>query len=71
MCLHTSIQTTQKRLHDSPLIWPRHEQTEPLARGTRRSSVAVDVNVCGARDLVVDDVVDGRDIQPTRSDVCR
>lgn len=67
--VHTALETTKQRPDDLAFIRCAHEHTETTAHRTRRSSIAVNVYICGARDLVVYDMVNSRDIKTTSCDV--
>lgn len=71
--IERKTRTPSKALHeradDPPLIGRAHEQAEPMTQRTRRPSITVHVRVCGARRLVVHDVVHSGDVEPTRGDV--
>jgi hypothetical protein len=69
--LLTAAETSEQRAHDAALVGRAHQHAEPLAHRARRAPVPMHIGVCRARDLVMDDVVDRRDVEPARSDVRR
>ena len=68
--VRTSTQTPHQRTHDPPLVRRTHQQTEPLPLRTRRSTISMNIHICGSWNLVMNDVVYVGDVESTSGDVC-
>lgn len=56
---------------DAPLVGRAHQHAEAVAHRSSCAPVAVHIRVGRARDLVMHDMIDGGNVQPSRGDVGR
>ena len=58
----TSIQAAEQLSNKLPFLRSAHQQTEAFAHCPSCPAISVNIDICGTGYLVVDDMVDGRDI---------